>query len=74
MLDNEVNELLNILDKYEINLDIDDFELSLLPNGLVNYLNTLNSRNEIIHTLSAHIYLLKYKLMNNIENNLEKSL
>lgn len=74
MQDYQVNELLDILDKYEISLDIDALELSLLPNGLVDFLKTLNTREAIAEVLLAHINILKYKLVNNYEKDNNKTL
>ena len=62
MLDYNLNRLLTILDNYEISLDITLDELALLPDDLVDYLETLNDKTDIITVLIINIRDLKEKI------------
>lgn len=63
MTNERLNILLAILDKYEINLDITPEELLMLSDDLVDKLEGLDFKVEIITTLHEEISRLK----NNIE-------
>ena len=69
MTDKKLNALLSILDNYEISLDIDYQELSLLSDDLVTRISMMNSKSEIIFTLKQEINSLKNKTLDIFQDN-----
>ena len=62
MTNNNVDRLLSILEKYEINLDITEEELSLLPDNIIDRLEYENSKYTIISILSEEISYLRDRI------------
>lgn len=71
MTDKKINELLSILDKNELNLDIDIEELSLLSNDLLDKIR-FQSKYEIIETLTLEISNLRNRIKNGFSNEWEE--
>ena len=71
MTEEKLNYFLTILDKYEISLDVDEFELSLLSDDLVESLTDKTSKLEIVEIIMNSINDLRNRLKgNNLRSNI----